>query len=101
MNPQDKEYWDAKFGGIKAEINSFTEFFEFRLDKVIEPKIDEIIIHQKETNGKFSQVDEKTKFAQWIQSRPILSTVFFILSISVIIVVLNIIGLKEIIQLLK
>ncbi len=101
MTQQDKDYLDLMCKGLRAEIKSISDFHELKFCQVIEPKLDEIIEHQKESNGKLLTVDKETKFAQWVQSHPKLSTTFFILSICGIVIAVNFFGFKEIIDLLK
>jgi len=85
-----KELLDAKFTGIKAEIKAGNDFITYKLDEVIN--------HQKESNGRLCKQEDNTRFARWIELHPKMSIIFFILSIAIIVIVVNITGLKTIIE---
>jgi hypothetical protein len=62
-----RELMEVKLSLVKAEVTSGND--------IIISKLDEVINHQKKTNGRVTKLEEDIKAVQWIKKNPKLSII--------------------------
>jgi hypothetical protein len=92
MRAEEKELINEKFSGLKSLLNAHFENVNDRLDDVIE--------HQKKSNGRIDLLETETTFFRWVNRNPKLALFLTILIIAGIIFLSIHIGIKDVIKLL-
>lgn len=88
-----KELLDAKLKGLKAEVSSGYDILIY--------KVDEILKHQKETNGQVKIIKKETTFYRWCHRNYKTAIVMGIILISIIIYGITEIGIVGLLKLAK
>lgn len=99
-NIELKELINAHMVGVRAELKSMGDMMNFRFDEVIK--------HQKETNGRVTRTEIKvdclektTTIQRWIRKNPKATVAFGVLFVLIISAVGDFLGLSTIVKIFK
>lgn len=95
-----KELMLANFKATKAEFKAGNEVLNITLENV-NNKLEKVITHQKETNGRINKLEADTKILNIIKKKPLISLSIFFASIYAVILIKDHHVFIEIIKFLK
>jgi len=90
MRREDKEYLDEVAKGIRAEIKASADMINIQLQG--------IIVRQDKANGTMERVDKETRFAQFVQKRPVISCMVFFVCVTIAVVFVDTFSLGDIMR---
>jgi len=100
MNMQDRDYLDAIVGRLEG-------IMEERFKSVFE-KQDDMIEHQKKTNGRVTKTEDDIRCVKqdsvvsaWVSKHPVQSVVYMVVLMFTVVSLADMITLKDLIQLIK
>jgi hypothetical protein len=124
-----KELFDVKLSALKAEVMSCNDITRVQMDKGFASmglKLDEIIDHQKRTNGrvteleniaegekeylltrkeyyedKFRDIENRTKLQEWVRAHPVKFIGGVLLTMAIVSVIADTLGIAAIVKVFK
>ena len=107
MNMQDREYLDAVVGGLKDVMEARFDTVGERFNTVLN-KQDEMISHQKITNGRVTNLEDQIECVQknarlsaWVADNPVKALGILLVAVFVIVFVAEQLTLTDILGLMK
>jgi hypothetical protein len=99
-NAELKEFINAHLTGIKAEIKATNDIMTL--------KFDEVISHQKTTNGRVTQLEREfdcleknTVIQRWIKKNPKITAAIMVIFVLMVSAIGDVLGLSTIVKVFK